>query len=127
MMAEAILEKAVCEKCEADIRENTLFCYNCGNKFGDVENESSAPAEISNEARTALDDLAARLKASESENEDKIKLAAAERRKARVAPKRKKEVVWEATEGRSGGVLFIISLLIFLMVVGVVFVTVYWK
>ena len=127
-MAEATLDKAVCEKCGADVRENTLFCYNCGNKFGNIPADSNGTEiAISDEARTALDDLAAKLKIEESDGEDKIKLAAAERKRARVAPKRAKQDVWEETEGRSGGVLLTISLLIFLMVAGVVFITVYWK
>lgn len=31
-MAETTLEKATCESCGVDVRENTLFCYNCGTR-----------------------------------------------------------------------------------------------
>lgn len=128
-MAEVALEKATCEKCGADVRENTLFCYNCGNRFGEAikQTNGAVPNDMSDETKSALDDLAARFKIEEPESSDKLALAAAQRKKARVTPKRKKDEVWEGAEGRSGGVFFVISLLIFLMVAAVVFITVYWK
>jgi len=82
---------------------------------------------LSDETKSALDDLVARFKIEEPEPADKLALAAAERKKARVAPKRNKDEVWEGTEGRSGGVFFTISLLIFVLVVTIVLITVYWK
>jgi len=128
-MAETALENAVCEKCGAAVRENTLFCYNCGHNFAESRKQTNGDeaGNISDETKAALDDLAARFKIEEPDPEDKLALAAAERKKARVAPRRNKEDVWTETEGRSGSVLFVISLLIFLMVAAVVFITVYWK
>lgn len=82
---------------------------------------------MSDETRTALDDLAARFKIDETESENKLALAAAERKKARVAPKKSKEVIWEADETRSGLFIFFFSLFIFIIVAAVVFITVYWK
>jgi len=106
-----------------------LFCYNCGHNFAESAKHmnGTAPTDLSDETKSALDDLAARFKIEEPEPADKMALAAAERKKARIVPKRKKDEVWEGSEGRSGGVLLAISLLIFLMVVAVVFITVYWK
>ena len=128
-MAEAVLDKATCERCGADVRENTLFCYNCGNSFAEAlkQTNGAVPNDMSDETKSALDDLAARFKIEEPESSDKLALAAAQRKKARVTPKRKKDEVWEGTEGRSGSVFLVISFLIFLMVVAVVFITVYWK
>lgn len=128
-MAETTLEKAVCEKCGVDVRENTSFCYNCGNSFADAAAEANGAETLmmSDDARTALDDLAARFKADDDETADRIKLAAAERKKARVKPKRQKEEVWQAGDGRSGRAFFAISLVIFLIVAAVVFITLYWK
>ena len=128
-MAEAILEKAVCEKCGADVRESMLFCYNCGNKYAAAIDQPNGaePNPVSDETRSALDDLAARMKLDEPEGEDKIKLAAAERKKARVAPKRQTEDTWENVNGRSGGAFFVIALVIFFIVAAIVFITLYWK
>jgi hypothetical protein len=127
-MAETMVEKATCEDCGADVRENTVFCYNCGRRFAEVASPSNGrPSEaMSDEAKTALDDLAAKLKIDEPENVDRLALAAAERKKSRIAPKKAKEDVWEEVEPSTRGV-FIISLVIFVLVAAVVFITVYWK
>ena len=124
-MAETIQEKAVCEKCGADVRENTSFCYNCGHSFSEATSQTNGV--MSDETRSALDDLAAKFKIDEPETADPLALAAAERKRARVAPKRQKDNVWQESEGRSSGAFFVISLMIFLLVAAVVFITVYWK
>ena len=128
-MAEATLEKATCENCGADVRESTQFCYNCGKKFTEAEaaTNGTEPTAISDEAKNALDDLAARFNVDEAESGNKLAIAAAERKKARVAPKKQQEVIWEANETRSGLLLFIISLFLFVVVAIVVLITVYWK
>lgn len=82
---------------------------------------------MSDEAKTPLADLAAKLEPEDTERGDKLALAAAKRRKARVAPKKSAAIVWEAGDTRSGLFIFIVSLLMFLLVAAVVFVTVYWK
>lgn len=125
-MAETTVQKVTCRDCGADIRENTMFCYNCGNSFDRPAAETNG-AVISDEAKTALEDLAVRLKADDDENADKIKLAAVERKKARIKPKRQKETVLETGEGRSAGAFFAISLVIFLIVAAIVFINLYWK
>lgn len=128
-MAETTLEKATCENCGADVRENTQFCYNCGKNFDAAATVTNGtePAVMSDETRTALDDLAAKFKIDETGSGEKLALAAAERKKARVAPKKPKEVVWEVDNTRSSLFIFCVSLLIFVIVATVVFVTVYWK
>src|ERR1043166_4154173 len=114
-MAETTAEKTTCEKCGADIRENTSFCYNCGDKFGEVaaETNGSAPAAMSDEAKSALDDLAAKLKVDDG----RLKLAADERKKARVAPKRTKEDVWQGIDAPTGRGAFVVLVVIFVIVV----------
>lgn len=106
-----------------------MFCYNCGHSF-DKTAETTNGSEttvMSEKAQSALDDLAAKLKNDEGETADRLALAAAERKKARVKPKLKKAETWEGVEGRSSGVFLIISLAIFLLVVAIVIFTVYWK
>ena len=128
-MAETTLEKVTCENCGLDIRKNTQFCYNCGKHFAEAAAESNdiEPVAMSDEARTALDDLAGRFKADEADSADRLAFAAAERKKARVAPKKPKEAVWEAIDGRPSIFFFVSSFLIFVIVAAVVFITVYWK
>lgn len=130
-MAEATLERASCESCGATVRDNTQFCYNCGKRYVDARTEINGlgPTPISDEARTALDDLAAKLSTDEADSDDKLARAAAKRKIARIAiaPKKSGNIAWEADDTRSGLFMFIFSLFIFLLVAAVVFLTVYWK
>ncbi len=51
MMAEKLLDNQICENCEAEIRLNALFCYNCGNQVAEdevVEIENSRSQKVSN-------------------------------------------------------------------------------
>lgn len=127
MMAVEALTREICDSCGVAVRENTAFCYNCGKRLVEpaAEINGDHSAGISDEGKAALDDLAARLKVDE--NADRIKNATAERKKARVAPRKAAEEIWIADETRSGLMLFVISLVIFLLVMTIVFFTVYWK
>src|SRR4051794_36872506 len=122
-MAETTLDKSVCEDCGADVREGTQFCYKCGHRVIADEPEDTPhvtadtngaePAEISDQGRAALDELADRLNEEDAEEGDKLAAAAAERKKARIRPARKKrQMVWEPVD-EGPGMLFIgITLLI---------------
>ena len=128
-MAEATLQRVGCENCGVDVRENTHFCYNCGKPYSDAARDLNGleTAALSEETQTALDDLAAKLRTEEADGGDKLAIAAAKRKKARVSSKRSAEVIWEPDNTSSGLFIFIVSLIIFLLVAAVVFFTVYWK
>ena len=135
-MAETTIEKTVCENCGVDVRENTLFCYNCGGRVADIP--ESAPSvntdpngtdekEIADETRAALDELSQKFKDEDAEETDKLAAAAAERRKARVRPRKKREIVWEPADATPDRLFILITLLICAMTAAIVFLTVYWK
>jgi predicted amidophosphoribosyltransferase len=135
-MAEATLEKAICDNCGVDVRENTQFCYNCGKSVvGDVDEAQHTTAdsngtgepEMSEDARSALDDLALKLKAEDKDNAELLAQAAAERKKARVKPRRKNEVVWESVEDGSDRIFILTTLLICTIAAAIVFIMVFWK
>src|SRR3954452_17294184 len=105
-MAETTIEQATCENCGADIRDNTAFCYKCGSRVvaePEAETEQmpeepqhitgetngSAEPEISDETRSALDDLAEKLKGDDAENADFLAQASAERKKKRSSLRKK--------------------------------------
>ena len=94
MMAETI-ENIVCETCGVDVRENTLFCYNCGSKLEVVASfETNGAVTVDDETKSALDDLAGKLSHG-SESDDELANAATERKKARVMHRRRNEYKWE--------------------------------
>ena len=120
-MAEAVLEKEVCGKCGVDVRENTLFCYNCGGK---VSAEPEPLASSNGDGAEAT--IKAKARASDkASDEKKLSRAAEERRKARVSQRRSNEYVWEP--GGDFRLTFLVAILITVAVVAVVFITVYWK
>lgn len=127
-MGGTTLEKTTCESCGADVRENTNFCYNCGKSFAAAEiheTNGSIPIPMPDGGKAALEDLAKRMASEEAEN-DRLAKAALERKKARVVPKKEKEVAWQQVEPSSAR-LFAISVIIFLLVATIVFFAVYLK
>ena len=46
-MSETAVEKAACATCGADVRDESVFCYNCGSS---IVNEQTAIAEVEHEA-----------------------------------------------------------------------------
>ena len=125
-MSETITEKATCEKCGADVREGTAFCYNCG-----INVVESSAAE-SGESDTAQSDAVV----SPTEGEpvesvkpdgaaDKLARAAEQRRKARVGLRRTTEYTWERVDDFR--LVALAALVIGAIAFGVVFLTVFWK
>ena len=91
-------EKTVCKTCGADVRDNTLFCYNCGTKLEDetpVEANGATITDVNSKA--ALDELADKLSHG-SESDDELTKAATQRKKARVMHRKRNEFTWEPRE-----------------------------
>lgn len=118
-MAEVVLEKEVCGKCGVDVRENTLFCYNCGNQVAsDSKDDPSSNGDGSEAAVATKPD-------AKAAGEKKLSRAAEERRKARVSQRKSNEYVWEP--GGDFRLTFLVAILITVVAGAVVFLTVLWK
>lgn len=83
-MPKARTREKTCSKCGVDIRANTAFCYNCGNRL--PESGSTSPkqaagdngaAEMTAETESALEDLAKRSKIDDVVAEPKTSLPTA--------------------------------------------------
>jgi len=130
-MVEAVAEKQICEKCGADVREKTAFCYNCGESVltAFVEDESTGPngsSEPKDETKAALDDLADKFKIDEEED-DRLAKAAAERRKARVSNRKSARYEWQPTEDSPNLLFLLLTAAIFVLAVVAVVLTAIWK
>lgn len=131
MPKKATAQKTVCKSCGVDVRKDTVFCYNCGRALTDdapVEIQPEANNDdVNEEAQTALDELAERLNADEAADGAKLRRAAAERKKARVVPRKQKEFTWEPRDDSSSRLILLWSLLASAVAALLVFVAVYWK
>ncbi|HEX3102025.1 MAG TPA: zinc-ribbon domain-containing protein [Pyrinomonadaceae bacterium] len=124
-MPETITEKATCSKCGADVRDGTTFCYSCGNRV--AESLSPDAEDISGNVTIPIpapNSTIDTLKAGE-EDSDKLARAAEQRRKSRVGLRKPKEYTWEPTDDPR--FILLATLVIFIIALGVVFVTVFWK
>lgn len=134
-MAKKVKSKknAVCPKCGAEKRPNTLFCYACGGRvaegpttIGALPEPEAEKADRNAETQAALDDLAEKFKI-EPPDEDKLAKAAAERRKARVANRQPKQFRWEPADEGSYRLVVLLAVMIFVIAAAVVMLTVIWK
>lgn len=132
-MAVSNTEKTVCEKCAADVRENTKFCYNCGSLVDTTFEPNDHAASLPNvpdtnkvESQSALADLAKKLNAEE-EIDNKLAKAAAERRRSRVNQRKPKEFVWEPETDDSSRMVLLIAILIAVIAAVAVVIVVYIK
>lgn len=119
-MAEAILEKAVCFSCGADVREGTQFCYNCGKPItnGLALNESdSFDTDLE---KVDISELRSE-KNEKDDKADKLAAAASERKRSRVGQRKPKKVVWEEPEPMSNRIFVLVCILIAVIAALIVF------
>lgn len=110
-MTQAVVERKVCEKCGAEAREGTAFCYNCGSPVSTIEPEKPVAETPPN--------------GSESRS-DKRSRAASERKKARIVGQRKAvEYTWEPTSDTAS--TLIASIVLFVIVIFAIVLLVVWK
>jgi len=129
-MVEAVAEKQVCAKCGVDVRENTAFCYNCGESVvpsvEDVAYANGTSDGVDDRTRAALDDLAEKFKI-DPEEDDRLAKAAAERRKARVSNRKTARYEWQPTDDSPNIVFLLLTAVIVGLAALVVALTVLWK
>lgn len=133
-MEKVEIKTDLCENCGVGVRENTLFCYNCGHSVVEdaiVRTEpDAASSDLDNSrdaaTKSALGDLGERLRIQEI-SDGKLAKAAAERRKSRVIHRRRREFAWEAFDEPSSRFVLLLAVLITVIALVVVFLTVYRK
>jgi uncharacterized Zn finger protein (UPF0148 family) len=115
---EKIATVDTCPKCNADIRDGSVFCYNCGGRVTD-EGEDQAPAESL--AETAQqDDVKPVTKPAPG-----LRTARDIRRRERTFERKPKEITWEVAASGPDMQLLIITGAIALFTVVVVLLILY--
>ncbi len=148
-MAETIVENQICNACGVDVREGSLFCYNCGgavaseikvekedkkDKASDVwlrENliENGKNDQITNQSEEFItlekvDDKP--IPKPDIQTEANLKSAAAMRRKSATFQKKQVEVVWEENDAPNASFI-VVALILALFAVAVFFLAIYLK
>ena len=148
-MAETIVENQICNACGVDVREGSLFCYNCGgavaseievekedkkDKVSDVwlrENlvENGKNDQITNQSEEFItlekvDDKP--IPKPDIQTEANLKSAAAMRRKSATFQKKQVEVVWEENDAPNASFI-VVALILSLFAVAVFFLAIYLK
>lgn len=145
-MAETSVENRVCQSCGADVRPNTLFCYNCGESLApklstgakDEKNVSNAwfrenISEEKNGDKLSENKPAATIEATDRPipkppltDEPKLKSAAAMRRQSKAYQPKRVEIIWEEYDAPNGWFI-LATILIALFAVGILFLAIYLK
>ena len=124
-MTKATVEKTICKSCGADVREGTLFCYNCGKRVAEEPVAEAADPGKSN--GDAVDEEIARRFRVDEEPPDKLAAAAAKRKKSRAGLRKPSEMVWEPADGNSSSLFVVITIVITAIAAIIVFFAVYLK
>lgn len=102
----------MCDICGAEVRDGSLFCYNCGGSLS--KNEEAEPIPPPSEPIIAAEPLANGKAAKVDEAPAKRPMQRSDRRKVRASNREPAEIVWEPRQGVSWA--FVIASLIFVIV-----------
>lgn len=122
-MAEIVAESVVCDSCGADIRDGSVFCYNCGAAVSETQpcEEAAAggndgPFSASELKEAAIDnDIRSAFDAADSEskkvlingNPVKLRSAASLRQRKKAYSRQPVQFVWEKSASSSPGFVII--------------------
>ncbi len=145
-MAEIIVENQICSVCDADVRKDALFCYNCGSSVApeiiapkadktDDENQVVIKKDFTENGQktslkklknkqeyetSSLEEIAGKpIPKPEVQPETKLKSAASLRKKSKVIQKKKVEIIWEEHEN-APNVWFILAAILLTIFAGII-------
>ncbi len=136
MMAGIIAEKTVCEGCGVDVRDGSIFCYNCGEAVSGLEPQDTAafPSEpISGNGQAPKTKIDSRFPDESVEELQPIPMpsevpgsarSVPGKRKTRAYNRRPNEVIWVEREG-SPKAYFVVSILFISLVVILILLALY--
>ena len=142
-MALTLVQNKVCNACGADVRPNSLFCYNCGKSIVEKTSEENlikaetSEEKVFEEKETANSELidnqavaAVDTEAPEKtiiQEQAKLKSAAGLRRKPKSVQNRTIEVVWEEHENAPNVWFLSVAIFIMILVGTILFLAMYLK
>lgn len=124
-MPKTSVQTAVCDICGAEVRDGSLFCYNCGGSL--AKREEAVPIPPPAEPIVADRVPVTNGSATKVEEEPaKRKVERSDRRKVRASNREPAEIVWQPREGVSWA--FVIASIFFVIIaLAVVVATLYLR
>ena len=123
-MPKTAVETAVCDICGAEVRDGSVFCYNCG---GSLAKDIPPPAEsapIKTVPQTSAGETNGHSAEDTVYDPARRKSEKSDRRKVRAANRQPVEIVWEPRTGISWPFI-VVSLVLFLLSIGIVIAAFY--
>lgn len=110
-MPKTAVQTAVCDICGAEVREGSVFCYNCGGSLakGEEPDPIPPPAEP-----MILAEPVTNGRATHGEDPTKRRAERSDRRRVRASNREPAEIVWEPREGVSWA--FVVTSLVFIII-----------
>lgn len=112
-MPKTALQTAVCDICAAEVRDGSVFCYNCGGSLAKTEDPEpipppaepiiAVPKPVSNGRVAKVEDGPAKRRVEHSD-----------RRRVRASNREPAEIVWEPRTGVSW--VFVVTSIVFVIV-----------
>jgi hypothetical protein len=151
-MAETFVENLVCAACDADVRPQALFCYNCGgsvapkiessDKNGKPKNVDLFIDKISEDKNVTIEPIITEIPVATIVNEEtskksfpkantqekaELKSAASLPRKSRIIQPKRVEISWEERENTPNILFIVVALSLTLFAIGVLFLALQFK
>ena len=136
-MSDVLVEERTCDKCGAEARHDTQFCYNCGESLEpaaipppnvstpNIEKPKDVAASAMN-AGSPMDTNGENASAAVEQN-PKLTSAASLRRKGRVLERKSVEVFWEPAENRANLPLVIATIIFVIFTTVAVILALYYR
>jgi len=121
-MPKTAVQTAVCDICGADVRDGSLFCYNCGGSLSKAEEAEPIPPP--SEPIVAAEPLSNGSVAKVDATPAKRRPERSDRRKVRASNREPAEIVWEPREGVSW-TFVIVSVVFVILALAIVIAAVY--
>ena len=101
-MSDTLVKSAVCDACGADVRDESLFCYNCGERV----REEQATNDVASDVHASKEPVIAQMPGSRPP----LRSAASLRKQRRAYNRQPIEVSWEPASRSS--IVFVVSTVI---------------
>ena len=123
-LSESAVKTARCPKCDAEVRDGSLFCYNCG---GRVDGEAGSEAAIDSQpaANERPVEISPVVVQPSTKPAPGLRSARDIRRRERPSDRKPREVVWEASSAEPDLQLIILTAAIIVFTIVVVLMVLY--